>query len=148
MAAVEEYTDTLNLKVAELLKEVQLDYSSLTTKTVDDTVLSIKECINKIPEDTQVTADLAPKFVRDIGADKVEFRFKRPKSIQIGGSYSFQCVVKPDVNVDLYIQLPKRRGSNVTVISSIYGKVCVNSICRVLGATLDGLIVVKAQTSR
>ncbi|KAJ0534866.1 putative Nrap protein domain 1 [Helianthus annuus] len=107
MAAVEEYTDTLNLKVAELLKEVQLDYSSLTTKTVDDTVLSIKECINKIPEDTQVTADLAPKFVRDIGADKVEFRFKRPKSIQIGGSYSFQCVVKPDVNVDLYIQLPK-----------------------------------------
>ncbi|XP_035833510.1 nucleolar protein 6 isoform X2 [Helianthus annuus] len=107
MAAVEEYTDTLNLKVAELLKEVQLDYSSSTTKTVDDAVLSIKECINKIPEDTQVTADLAPKFVRDIGADKVEFRFKRPKSIQIGGSYSFQCVVKPDVNVDLYIQLPK-----------------------------------------
>ncbi|KAM0032496.1 putative Nrap protein domain 1 [Helianthus debilis subsp. tardiflorus] len=107
MAAVEEYTDTLNLKVAELLKEVQLDYSSSTTKTVDDAVLSIKECINKIPEDTQVTADLAPKFVRDIGADKVEFRFKRPKSIRIGGSYSFQCVVKPDVNVDLYIQLPK-----------------------------------------
>ncbi|MFS7973292.1 putative Nrap protein domain 1 [Helianthus anomalus] len=107
MAAVEEYTDTLNLKVAELLKEVQLDYSSSTTKTVDDAVLSIKKCINKIPEDTQVTADLAPKFVRDIGADKVEFRFKRPKSIQIGGSYSFQCVVKPDVNVDLYIQLPK-----------------------------------------
>ena len=36
----------------------------------------------------QVTADLAPQFVRDIGADKVEFNFKKPKLIEIGGSYS------------------------------------------------------------
>ncbi|KAK9065620.1 hypothetical protein SSX86_015021 [Deinandra increscens subsp. villosa] len=107
MAAAEEYTDTMNLKVAELMKEVQLDYSPTTTKTVDDFVISIKKCINNIPEDIQVTADLAPKFVKDIGADKVEFKFKRPKSVEIGGSYSFQCVVKPDVNVDLYIRLPK-----------------------------------------
>ncbi|KAI3726492.1 hypothetical protein L1987_66289 [Smallanthus sonchifolius] len=107
MAAADEYTDTMNLKVAELMKEVTLDYSSTTNKTVDDAVFSIKECINKIPEDIQVTADLAPKFIRDIGADKVEFKFKRPKSIQIGGSYSIQCVMKPDVNVDLYIRLPK-----------------------------------------
>ncbi|KVH92355.1 Nrap protein [Cynara cardunculus var. scolymus] len=107
MAASEEYTDTMNLKVAELMKEVQLDYSSATAKTIDDAVSSIKECVNKIPEDIKVTADLAPKFIRDIGADKVEFKFKRPKSIQIGGSYSFQCAVKPDVNVDLYVRLPK-----------------------------------------
>ncbi|KAL8250850.1 hypothetical protein R6Q59_034543 [Mikania micrantha] len=107
MAAAEEYTDTMNLKVAELMKEVQLDYSSTTSKLIDDVVFSIKECINKIPEDIQVKADLAPKYIRDIGADKVEFKFKRPKSIQIGGSYSFQCVVKPDVNVDLFIRLPK-----------------------------------------
>ncbi|KAJ9561979.1 hypothetical protein OSB04_007139 [Centaurea solstitialis] len=107
MAASEEYTDTMSLKVAELMKEVQLDYSSATAKAIDEAVSSIKECVNEIPEDIKVTAKLAPKFIRDIGADKVEFKFKRPKSIQVGGSYSFQCVVKPDVNVDLYVRLPK-----------------------------------------
>jgi len=54
MAAVDEYTDTVNLKISELMKEVQLDYSSTTTKTVDDVVLSITKCINNIPEDIQV----------------------------------------------------------------------------------------------
>ncbi|KAL7606257.1 hypothetical protein Lser_V15G19682 [Lactuca serriola] len=107
MAASDDYTDTMNLKIAELMKEVQLDYSSTTTKTINDAISSIKKRINKIPEDIQVKADLAPKFIKDIGADKVEFKFKRPTSINVGGSYSIQCIVKPDVNVDLYIRLPK-----------------------------------------
>lgn len=55
----------------------------------------------------QVTADLAPGFVRDIGADKVEFKFNKPKTFKIGGSYSINCVVKPAVNVDLFVGLPK-----------------------------------------
>ena len=55
----------------------------------------------------QVTADLAPQFVRDIGADKVEFNFKKPKLIEIGGSYSMRCIAKPDVNIDLFVRLPK-----------------------------------------
>lgn len=55
----------------------------------------------------QVTADEAPGFVRDIGADKVEFEFKKPKSIAVGGSYALQCSVKPEVNVDLLVRLPK-----------------------------------------
>ena len=54
-----------------------------------------------------VTADWARGFVRDIGADKVEFKFKKPKSIEIGGSYPIGCVAKPDVNVDLLLRLPK-----------------------------------------
>ena len=45
--------------------------------------------------------------MRDIGADKVEFKFKKPTSIEIGGSYAIQCIVKPDINVDLFIRLPK-----------------------------------------
>ncbi|KAL3525384.1 hypothetical protein ACH5RR_013756 [Cinchona calisaya] len=100
-------TDSMSLKVTELLKEVQLDYSPATTKTVDDVVSSIKQVINKIPENFQVTAELASGFVRDIKADKVEFKFKRPKFIEIAGSYSMQCVAKPDVNVDVFIRLPK-----------------------------------------
>lgn len=55
----------------------------------------------------QVTAAAAPGFIRDIGADKVEFKFRKPKSIKIGGSYAFQGIAKPDVNVDLLVGLPK-----------------------------------------
>lgn len=56
---------------------------------------------------SQVTADLASRFVTDIGADKVEFKFKKPASVKIGGSYSIQSIAKPEVNVDLIIRLPK-----------------------------------------
>ncbi|KAE9452911.1 hypothetical protein C3L33_15193, partial [Rhododendron williamsianum] len=81
-------SDTLNgptnLKVRELLKEVQLDYSPSFTKLVDDTVSAIKDAIDKIPQDLLVTADVAPGFVRDIGADKVEFTFKKPISVNLG----------------------------------------------------------------
>lgn len=45
--------------------------------------------------------------MRDTGADKVDFKFRKPKSIEIGGSYSFQSVARPDVNVDLFLRLPK-----------------------------------------
>lgn len=55
----------------------------------------------------QVTADLASRFVTDIGADKVEFKFKKPAFVKIGGSYSIQSLAKPEVNVDLIIRLPK-----------------------------------------
>ncbi|KAK6258334.1 hypothetical protein SCA6_012808 [Theobroma cacao] len=103
----ETYVDSMEFKVQELLKEVRLEYSSPLTKFVDDTVSAIKSAIDKIPEDLQVAADWAPGFVRDIGADKVEFKFKKPKSVEIGGSYSIGCVVKPDVNVDLLLRLPK-----------------------------------------
>ncbi|KAK2981597.1 hypothetical protein RJ640_011127 [Escallonia rubra] len=105
--ASDTHMDPMDLKVKELLKEAQLDYSPATTKRIDDVVSSIKEAINKIPEDLKVTADVAPGFVRDIGADKVDFKFKKPKSIEIGGSYSYGCVAKPDVNIDLFVRLPK-----------------------------------------
>lgn len=47
-------TDSVSLKVSELLKEVQLDYSPANIKIIDDVVSSVKESINKIPEDFQV----------------------------------------------------------------------------------------------
>ncbi|CAL5371205.1 unnamed protein product [Camellia sinensis] len=105
--ALDTLTDPMDLKVKELLKEVQLHYSPSFTKLVDDTVSAIKESIDKIPEDLQVTADVAPGFIRDIGADKVEFKFRKPKSIEIGGSYSMHCIATPDVNVDLFVRMPK-----------------------------------------
>ncbi|KAK9990400.1 hypothetical protein SO802_025385 [Lithocarpus litseifolius] len=100
-------SDSMDLKVRELLKEVTLKYSPALTKHVNDTVSAIKDAIDKIPDKLKVTADEAPSFVRDIGVDKVEFKFKKLASIEIGGSYAIQCIVKPDINVDLFIWLPK-----------------------------------------
>ncbi|XP_054824422.1 uncharacterized protein LOC129322255 [Prosopis cineraria] len=99
--------DSIDLKVRELLKEVQLDYSPQFSEFLDDTVSAIKASIDKIPEDFKVTADIAPNFVRDVGLDKVEFKFKKPTSIKIGGSYATQTLAKPELYVDLIIRLPK-----------------------------------------
>ncbi|XP_051127399.1 uncharacterized protein LOC127248890 [Andrographis paniculata] len=101
------YPDSTNLKLTELLKEVQIDYSAENTAIINDVVTSIREAINNVPDGLQVTADVARGFVRDLGADKVDFKFRKPKSVEIGGSYSFQCVARPDVNVDLFLRLPK-----------------------------------------
>ncbi|GLT39138.1 hypothetical protein SLA2020_133450 [Shorea laevis] len=103
----EAYTDSMDLKVKELLKEVRLEHTPSVTKLVDDTVSAIKSAVERVPDDFQVTADLAPGFVTDIGADKVEFKFKKPESIEIGGSYSIGCVAKPYLNVDVFLRLPK-----------------------------------------
>lgn len=46
--------DSMDLKVSELLKEVQLDYSPQFTKLIDDTVSTIKASIDEIPEDFKV----------------------------------------------------------------------------------------------
>ncbi|XP_073135588.1 uncharacterized protein [Henckelia pumila] len=105
--AVKNSTDSRNLKLRELLKELQLDYSPSNTKIINDVVSSIKEAIDGIPDDIQVTAAVASGFVRDICADKVDFKFRKPNSVEIGGSYSFQSIARPDVNVDIFLRLPK-----------------------------------------
>jgi U3 small nucleolar RNA-associated protein 22 len=100
-------TDSRTLKVNDLLKDARLDYDSLR-KLVDDTVSSIKEAIDGIPEKFQVTSELAPSFVEDIGADKeVEFSFKKPNGFNLCGSYSICGMAKPDTSVDLLVHLPK-----------------------------------------
>ncbi|ONK76147.1 uncharacterized protein A4U43_C03F24440 [Asparagus officinalis] len=103
---METGTDPMGLKLRELLKEVQLDQSAI--KTLDGAVSSIVDAIKSIP-DQQVSSKAALGFVRDLGvpSDKVEFTFKSPESIRIGGSYSVGAVAKPDVNVDLIVRMPK-----------------------------------------
>ncbi|GFY86381.1 hypothetical protein Acr_05g0000200 [Actinidia rufa] len=91
--ASETLTNRMDFKVRELLTEVQFDYSPSFTKLVDETVSAIREAIHQIPEDLQVMEDVAPDFVKDIRADKVEFKFKKPKSIEIGGSYIFKILI-------------------------------------------------------
>lgn len=65
-----ETDNSVDLKVEELLKEVQLEYSHALTKFVDDAVSSIKDAIGQIPEDLKVRSlfqlspfDLLPVIV-------------------------------------------------------------------------------------
>ncbi|WCJ24913.1 Nucleolar protein 6 [Euphorbia peplus] len=104
---VDKIKETMEFKISELLKEVEVDYSPSFTNLVDDTVSAIQQSIATIPHGLPVTSDEASGFVKDIGADKVDFKFKKPDSVEIGGSYLFKSVAKPHVHVDLFIQLPK-----------------------------------------
>ncbi|XP_010430490.1 PREDICTED: nucleolar protein 6 [Camelina sativa] len=99
-------TDSRTQKVNDLLKDVRLDYDSLR-ELLDDAIAPIYESIDRIPEDFKVTSELAPSFVKDIGADKVEFTFKQPSGYDLCGSYSMDCMAKPDSSVDLLLHLPK-----------------------------------------
>lgn len=51
---VDSSTDPIDLKVKELLKGVEVEYSPSFTKLVDDAVSAIKDAIGKIPDDLQV----------------------------------------------------------------------------------------------
>uniref|UniRef100_A0A1D1YCT8 Nucleolar protein 6 n=1 Tax=Anthurium amnicola TaxID=1678845 RepID=A0A1D1YCT8_9ARAE len=99
-------TDSMGLKVAELLKEVQLGRAAV--EILDQAVSAVAEAIRGIPE-RRVGADAAPGFVRDIGvpAEKAEFTFRAPESVVVAGSRSIRSIAKPDVNVDLLVRMPK-----------------------------------------
>ncbi|XP_042442836.1 nucleolar protein 6-like [Zingiber officinale] len=99
-------SDSMDFKLGELLKEVQLDDSIV--KIVDLAVASVVDAIKSIPE-RLVRADEASRFIEDLGvpSEKVSFTFRVPESIQVGGSHSISSVAKPDINVDLLVRMPK-----------------------------------------
>ncbi|KAJ1692881.1 hypothetical protein LUZ63_009579 [Rhynchospora breviuscula] len=99
-------SDTTDLKLTELIKEVRL--SDKESEIVEKAVSSVIEAILSIP-DQDVGPDAAPGFVRDLAAeqDKVQFTFRRPVNARVAGSYSFGAVVKPDINADILVQMPK-----------------------------------------
>ncbi|KAG9448910.1 hypothetical protein H6P81_008875 [Aristolochia fimbriata] len=106
---MEFVADSLQLKVGELLKEVQLDYSKI--KKIDGAVAAIRDQIDAIPEHklAKVGSNAAPGFIRDLGvpADKIELTFRKPTHFEVAGSYAIKSVVKPNVNVDVLIRMPK-----------------------------------------
>ncbi|MQL78687.1 hypothetical protein Taro_011122 [Colocasia esculenta] len=99
-------TNSMAFKVAELLKDVQLDQSAI--KILHQAVSSTMDVIRRMPE-SKVGADAAPGFVRDLGVpfEKAAFVFKAPESIVVAGSHSIRAIAKPDVHVDLLVRIPK-----------------------------------------
>lgn len=51
---LDSWTDPIDLKVKELLKEVAVEYSPAFTELVDAAVSAVKDAIAKIPDDLQV----------------------------------------------------------------------------------------------
>ncbi|XP_078435901.1 nucleolar protein isoform X2 [Wolffia australiana] len=98
--------DSMAFKVKELIKDVKLDQS--TFKIIDKTVASVVEAIRSTPE-SAVVPDVAPGFIRELGVppEKIGFAFKSPESILVAGSRSINSMVKPDMNVDLLVRMPK-----------------------------------------
>ncbi|XP_008790387.2 nucleolar protein 6 [Phoenix dactylifera] len=99
-------TNSMDLKVRELLKEVQLDASAI--KSLDGAVSSVIDAIRAIP-DQEVSSESTPAFIRDlrVPSDKVSLTFRSPEHVQVGGSHSIRSIAKPDVNIDLLIRMPK-----------------------------------------
>ncbi|KAF2547539.1 hypothetical protein F2Q70_00023183 [Brassica cretica] len=56
----------------------------------------------------QKRSEVETGLEKTIGADKVEFIFKKPNGFSLGGSYSTRCMAKPDASVDLLLHLPKK----------------------------------------
>ncbi|PKU81278.1 nucleolar protein 6 [Dendrobium catenatum] len=112
-------TDSMDFKVEELLKDLQLGPSA--NKAIDRAVSSIIDAINNIP-DQEADLEHAFGFFRDlrVPSNKVNFKFKSPESICIGGSYSIGCVAKPDINVDLLIRMPKECFHEKDYMNHIY----------------------------
>ncbi|KAK9164157.1 hypothetical protein Syun_005059 [Stephania yunnanensis] len=118
---------SMELKANELLKDVRLDCGSVAvTELIDGTLSAIRESIDKIPQDLKVGADEAPGFVRDIGADKVDFVFMKPKSIEVAGSYAMQSLAMPNASVDVFLRLPKECFHEKDYLNHRYhGKRCI-----------------------
>lgn len=63
---------------------------------------------------------------------KGKFRFQRPASVKVVGSYLLGTVTKPDLNVDIAVQMPKvRRFENFTgkSIPIVYKILCFWFMC-------------------
>ncbi|KAK9129870.1 hypothetical protein Sjap_010357 [Stephania japonica] len=124
---MENSTKSMELKARELLRDVRLDCeSAAVTELIDDTLSAIRESIDKIPQDLKVGGDEAPGFIRDIGSDKVDFTFKKPKSIEVAGSYAMQSLAKPYASVDVFLRLPKECFHEKDYLNHRYhGKRCI-----------------------
>lgn len=99
-------TELSDLKVSELLKEVSVDYTK--TKRLEDAVALIRDVMLSLPEE-QVKPTAAAAFIKDIGApgDKLDFKFRKPDSVEIIGSYPLKAAAKPFLNIDLAVRIPK-----------------------------------------
>ncbi|KAM5191929.1 nucleolar protein 6-like [Mantella aurantiaca] len=107
------HTSLLHMQIEELLQEVKL--KEKRRKSIDDFLKVVSGDIEKIPESPE--RDLAdqtwlPKnvkvpFLQIPVQVKGKFHFCPPASIKVVGSYLLGTCIKPEINVDLAVTMPR-----------------------------------------
>ncbi|XP_053304284.1 nucleolar protein 6 [Spea bombifrons] len=107
------HSNILRMQIEELLQEVKL--KEKRRKNIDNFLHRINSLLGEIPETQE--RDLAdqswlPKSVKVPVLQipyrvKGRFRFQRPSSIKVVGSYLLGTCIKPEINVDLALTLPR-----------------------------------------
>jgi len=95
------------LQLEEMLKEVKL--SNKKAATVEKVVSSLKEKLEKLPE--QLISTKPGKFpevlIVNDEAGAVKLKVQPPTHIHVIGSFHLRSQAKPNLNVDLSIQIPE-----------------------------------------
>ncbi|EKX49904.1 hypothetical protein GUITHDRAFT_104301 [Guillardia theta CCMP2712] len=90
----------LRLEMNELQSEVEVDYTKLGP--LEDWLHSFKSFLEKIPRST----------IKDKGLDALytvkgqQFQFLPPTQVELVGSFLLRTLVKPDLNVDMAVEMP------------------------------------------
>lgn len=110
----------MNLQIDDLLRDIRPDYEKLTSR-LEKTLLRLRQIIQELPDVGPMTVSEAEKALRKEGGvripfpnprpskdSKYTFAYKRPTSVDVGGSLPLQFVLKSkDIcTVDLSITIP------------------------------------------
>ncbi|KAG9488294.1 hypothetical protein GDO78_007867 [Eleutherodactylus coqui] len=107
------HTSLLRMQIDELLQEVRL--KDKRRKSIDDFIQQIRDLIEKIPNTLQtdlVDQSWLPKsvkvpFLQVPYQVNGKFHFLPPSSIKVVGSYLLGTCIKPEINVDVAVTIPK-----------------------------------------
>ncbi|KAM9331048.1 nucleolar protein 6 [Gastrophryne carolinensis] len=107
------HTSLLRMQIEELLQEVKL--KEKRRKQIDDFLKQISDLIERIPESPEreiVDQSWLPKrvkvpFLQLPYQVKGKFHFRPPASVKVVGSYLLGTCIKPEINVDLAVTMPR-----------------------------------------
>ncbi|XP_075042504.1 nucleolar protein 6 isoform X2 [Mixophyes fleayi] len=107
------HTSLLRMQIEELLQEVKL--KEKRRKNIDAFLQEISDLIGKVPSTAEtelVDQSWVPKsvkvpFLQVPYQVKGKFHFLPPSSVKVVGSYLLGTCIKPDINVDVAVTMPR-----------------------------------------
>ncbi|XP_011270653.1 hypothetical protein CAOG_08975, partial [Capsaspora owczarzaki ATCC 30864] len=100
------------MQIEELLTQVKLNYSK--HKTLEAALLSLKQQIESMPSDKSEREVSAADFAKlgvvpplyATAASSIKFQFQTPSSFALVGSYNLRVLTKPNMTVDVAVEMP------------------------------------------
>jgi len=102
-------SNLFRLQLTELLSEVKVAQSKTTT--TQNELRELKEALENTPDREIGEADLKDLRVPLHGSPsdpRLHFSFRAPRNLQVIGSFLLNTVCRPDTNVDLAVEIPKK----------------------------------------